>query len=184
MLYNKLAADRTNISSLNLHFKCSSRDKYVATAGQTFAECILHSSHALGEAPQTHPIVHERSDPAVVSCVSFPHERSDAVPAENRVATFWRVCGFLKNIICSAFYNFSTIWWWAPSSGFGSWEVRRCLQFPLYLNFSSSLCSYTIGARLATFWHVWLQNKLLYAVFNFFGFAMRGQMLFPHGSSF
>ena len=34
------------------------------------------------------PIVHERSDPAVVSCVSFPHERSDTVPAENMVATF------------------------------------------------------------------------------------------------
>ena len=140
VLYNNLAADRSNISSMNLRFKWSSRDKYVATPGQTFAECILLSrplGHALGEAPQTPP-----------SSMRGQTQRWWAVSVFLMggqtlflVATFWHVCvasSKVFNMFCSAFYNFSTIWWRTVSSGFGSWEVRRSLQFPLYLYFSSS----------------------------------------------
>ena len=41
-----------------------------------------------GRGTTNSPIVHERSEAAVVSCVSFPHERSGTVPAGNMVATF------------------------------------------------------------------------------------------------
>ena len=102
--------------------------------------------HALEEAPQTPPssMRGQTQQWWVVSVFlmrgqTLFQQRTGWPPFDACVAS-----SKIFNMFCSVFYNFSTIWWWTVSTGFGSWEVRRCLQFPLYLYFSSSHCICTL----------------------------------------